>query len=205
LEDSLALDSANPQPTQLDQLPPVITVFGSSRIGRDSPEYDEALLLGKLLAEAGYAVCNGGYSGAMEAVSRGASEAGGRVIGVTVQVLNGLAPNEYISEVVGTSSLLMRLDKLTSLASGYVILQGGIGTLLELALVWNLHLMRVYHDKPIVLLGPAWHRAIESISDQILIRDLDRAALTLVDTPDEAVAALRQHDPKRNPTADWRG
>jgi uncharacterized protein (TIGR00730 family) len=185
--------------------PPVVTVFGSSRIGRDSAEYDEARRLGKLLAEAGYYVCNGGYSGAMEAVSRGAREGGGRAIGVTVQVLDGLAPNEFIDEEVGTSSLLMRLDKLTALASAYVILQGGIGTLLELALVWNLHLMRVYHDKPIILLGPAWRQTIEAASREIMIRDVDLAALTFVDTPEEALAALQRAEPVGPANADWRG
>jgi uncharacterized protein (TIGR00730 family) len=197
--------TADALPTTVAAHPPVITVFGSSRITPESPEYGQARRLGKLLAEAGYHVCNGGYSGAMEGVSRGAREGGGRAIGVTVQVLGGLAPNEFIDEVVGTSSLLMRLDQLTALASGYVILQGGIGTLLEMALVWNLHLMKVYHDKPIVLLGPEWRRTVECFSQQILIRDVDLAALIFVDTPEEALAALQRSMPASSTPSDWRG
>jgi uncharacterized protein (TIGR00730 family) len=200
---SASIDDALP-PTATAQ-PPVVTVFGSSRITRDSPEYEQAQRLGKVLAKAGYYVCNGGYSGAMEGVSRGAREGGGRAIGVTVQVLGGLAPNEFIDEVVGTSSLLMRLDKLTALASAYVILQGGIGTLLELALVWNLHLMKVYDDKPIVLLGPAWRQAVDCFSQHILIRDLDLAALIFVDTPEEVLAALQRSMPVPSAPSDWRG
>ena len=185
---------------------PVVTVFGSSRIERDSPEYQEAYELGRLLAEHGYVVCNGGYSGTMEAVSRGCKEAGGRTIGVTVEVFGRLAPNEYIDEEIGTASLLMRLDRLTAMADAYIVLKGGIGTLLEMALVWNLRLMHVYPDKPIILLGPAWRRAVEALSEQLLIRDIDRSALIFVETPAEALQALRQ--PRAAPGAaalDWRG
>ena len=182
----------------------VVSVFGSSRIQRDGPEYREAHELGRLLAVSGFAVCNGGYSGAMEAVSRGAKEAGGRTIGVTVEVFGKLAPNEFIDEEVGTASLLLRLDKLTDLASAYVVLDGGIGTLLEMALIWNLQLMRVF-DKPIILLGPRWKSAVDCFSQQLMIRAVDLAALTLVDTPAEAVAALEQARSQPQPEGDWRG
>jgi len=167
----------------------VVSVFGSSRIQRDGPEYREAHELGRLLAEHGYAVCSGGYSGTMEAVSRGAKEAGGRTIGVTVEVFGKLAPNEFIDEEVGTASLLLRLDRLTELASAYVVLGGGIGTLLEMALIWNLQLMRVF-DKPIILLGAEWKATVESVSQQLMIRNIDLAALTFVETPRAAVEAL---------------
>ena len=184
---------------------PVVSVFGSSRIPPDGPEYREAYEVGRLLAEAGYAVCNGGYSGTMEAVSRGAKEAGGRTIGITVDVFGGRSPNAYIDEEIGTSTLLLRLDKLTEVADAYVILGGGIGTLLELALVWNLQLMGVF-DKPIVLLGPDWRAAVERLAEHLMIRDLDRAALTFVDTPAQAVGALSGTRPRPgSPGSDWQG
>ena len=62
-----------------------VTVFGSSRATPVDPVYRDARRLGRLLAVAGYAVRSGGYSGVMEAVSRGAAEAGGQAIGVTVE------------------------------------------------------------------------------------------------------------------------
>lgn len=184
----------------------MVTVFGSSRIERDSPEYREAYELGRLLAEHGYVVCNGGYSGTMEAVSRGCKEAGGRTIGVTVEVFGKLAPNEYIDEEIGTASLLMRLDRLTAMADAYIVLKGGIGTLLEMALVWNLRLMHVYPEKPIILLGPAWRRTVEALSEHLLIREIDRRALIFVETPAEALQALRTPHPHVGAgEADWRG
>lgn len=179
-----------PSPSGTEARPPVVTVFGSSRIERDGPEYREAYRLGKLLAENGYIVCNGGYSGSMEAASRGCKDAGGRTIGVTVEVFGDRPPNEFLDEEVGTASLLMRLDKLTALADAYIVLAGGIGTLLEMALVWNLRLMAVYPEKPIILLGEAWKSAIGCFSQHLLIRDIDLAAFTYVATPEDALAAL---------------
>jgi predicted Rossmann-fold nucleotide-binding protein len=114
---------------------------------------------------------------------------------VTVEVFGGLTPNEFLDEEVGTASLILRLEKLTSLAEAYIVLTGGIGTLLEMALVWNLRLMQVSPDKPIILLGRSWKAALSCLSEHLLIRDVDLAALTLADTPEEAVAALERGDP----------
>ncbi|MEJ5198439.1 MAG: DNA-binding protein, partial [Anaerolineae bacterium] len=67
-----------------------IAVFGSSRREEESALYREAYELGRVLAGAGYAVLTGGYNGSMAAVSRGAAEAGGRVIGVTCAIFDPL-------------------------------------------------------------------------------------------------------------------
>jgi uncharacterized protein (TIGR00730 family) len=182
---------SNPQrPTPNPQKPPVVTVFGSSRAEHDSPEYRQAYQLGKLLAEAGYVVCNGGYSGTMEAASRGCKDAGGRTIGVTVEVFAGRLANEFVDEEVGTASLLMRLDKLTALADAFIVLPGGLGTLLEMALVWNLWSLQVYPDKPIILLGPAWKATMECMSQHLMIREIDLAVFTFAERPEDALAAL---------------
>jgi uncharacterized protein (TIGR00725 family) len=184
---------------------PVVTIFGSSRAERDGPEYREAYQLGKLLAEGGYVVCNGGYSGTMEAASRGCKDAGGRTIGVTVDVFGGLAANEFLDEEVGTASLLMRLDKLTALADAFIALGGGIGTLLEMALVWNLCVMQVYPEKPIVLLGAAWKEVVDCFSRQLLIRDIDVAAFTFAEKPEDALLALERERSTPTQAPDWRG
>jgi uncharacterized protein (TIGR00730 family) len=185
--------------------PAVISVFGSSRIALDGPEYREAYEVGRLLAEAGYVVCNGGYSGTMEGVSHGAKEAGGRTIGITVGVFSGRSANPYIDEEIGTEDLLLRLDKLTGVADGYIILGGGIGTLLELALVWNLQVMGVF-NKPIVLLGQDWRAAVERLAEHLMVRDADWEALSFVETPQQAVEALKGTRPRRgSPGSDWQG
>ena len=62
----------------------IVTIFGGSRCGENSPEYQQAKELGGRLAEAGFTICTGGYLGVMEAASRGAREKGGRVFGIVM-------------------------------------------------------------------------------------------------------------------------
>src|SRR5438093_587576 len=115
-----------------------ITVFGGSRVEPGSREYVDAQQLGRALAERGFGVVTGGYNGTMEAVSRGAQEAGGHVVGVTVKVIAEnfqRLPNEYLDQEIQTAALLERIDKLVELGAGYVILPGGSGTLAELGIV----------------------------------------------------------------------
>src|SRR5205809_6087626 len=95
-----------------------ITVFGGSRVEPDSDEYHSAQELGRALAERGFSVVTGGYNGVMEAVSRGAKEAGGQVIGVTVEVIARnfeRAVNEWVDQEIQTTALLERIDKLVEL------------------------------------------------------------------------------------------
>ncbi len=78
-----------------------ITIFGGSQPKPGSPAYAEAYELGKLLALAGHTVLTGGYMGTMEAVSRGANEAGGHVIGVTcadIEAWRGTRANAWVKE-----------------------------------------------------------------------------------------------------------
>jgi uncharacterized protein (TIGR00730 family) len=170
----------------------VISVFGGSRIERGSDEYEQARRLGRLLAEAGFALCNGGYSGTMEAASRGAKEADGRTIGVTVDLFAATPPNDWIDEIENTASLLVRLDKLTLLGDAYVVLRGGVGTLLELALVWNLVLLGASVAKPIVLVGAAWEAVLGALRRELTLREPELSLVTHAPHVDAAVEHLRR-------------
>ncbi|RJP23110.1 MAG: hypothetical protein C4527_20810 [Candidatus Omnitrophota bacterium] len=110
----------------------IIAVFGSSAITQDSPEAARAHRLGRLLAEASFTVCNGGYMGVMEACSRGASEAGGKVIGVTCETFSRRSPNPFLTEEIPCKDLLERIATLMRIADAYLVLDGNIGTLAEL-------------------------------------------------------------------------
>src|SRR5579872_6282890 len=114
-----------------------VTVFGSSLPVGGSAIYSDALRLGKLLAEAGYAICNGGYGGLMEASARGAGEAGGHTIGITCAIWPRPA-NAYIVEEIRTRNFPERLLTLIERGDAYVVLPGGTGTLAELGLVWEM-------------------------------------------------------------------
>ena len=140
-----------------------ITVFGSPRSPEGSPQYEVARELGKSLAAAGFAVVTGGHSGVMEAVSRGASEAGGHVIGVLAHTLTR-TPNKWLKETIVVSSWQERLCQLAELGSGYVVMNGGTGTLVELALVWEMIAKQVIGQRPLVALGEYWRPIVQHLT-----------------------------------------
>lgn len=170
-----------------------ITIFGGSRVERGSDEYTHAQELGRALAQAGLDVITGGYNGVMEAVSRGAHEAGGHVIGVTVDVIARnfeRIPNEFVKQEVRTAALLERIDKLIELGDAFVVLPGGVGTLLELSAVWNLAVLRALQDKPIVIVGSGWHSVLTTMLNELHTIDADLQFLQFADTAENAVALL---------------
>jgi uncharacterized protein (TIGR00730 family) len=170
-----------------------VTVFGGSRVEPDSNEYLSAQELGRALASHGLSVVTGGYNGVMEAVSRGAHEAGGNVVGVTVDVIARnfeRVPNAFLSQEVRTAALLERIDKLVELGDAYVVLPGGAGTLAELGVVWNLALLGALQDKPIVVVGRGWERVLRTMIDELHTIDTDLRWLTFADDVQAAVEML---------------
>jgi uncharacterized protein (TIGR00730 family) len=170
-----------------------ITVFGGSRVAPESDEYAAARELGRALAERGLTVVTGGYNGVMEAVSRGAKELGGHVIGVTVEVIARnfeRLPNAYLDQEVKTVALLERIDKMVELGHAYVVLPGGAGTLAELGIVWNLALLGALHGKPLVVVGNGWRRVLQTMIDELHTIDTDLQFLRLVPDVPAAVEVL---------------
>jgi len=142
----------------------IIAIFGSGRAGSDDSACALAYETGKLLAQAGFVIANGGYGGTMLAAAKGAAEAGGQIIGVTCSAFKRGTANEYISREIVTHSLDERLDTLIKLGQGYVVLPGGTGTLLELAKVWELKNKGfLQQHKPIILIGRFWKSLIDLI------------------------------------------
>jgi uncharacterized protein (TIGR00730 family) len=179
-----------------------ITIFGSSLPHEGSAAYAEARGLGRLLAEGGFAICNGGYGGLMEASARGAREAGGHTIGVTC-VLWASRANPWIVEEIRTHSFLERLTTLIERGDAYLVLPGGTGTLAELALVWEMMnksalAKTVGGRKPLLVMSPYWQPVIECLKQegQLNAKSTRRAPameiVTLVTTVDEAVEYLRK-------------
>jgi uncharacterized protein (TIGR00730 family) len=106
----------------------------------------------------------GGYSGTMEACSRGAHETGGHVVGVTVELFEKRAPvNAFVKERVHTPDLYERLRRLLDRANGFIVLPGSIGTLTELFLTWTLVSVGGRRREPIVLLGEHWEGFVAAL------------------------------------------
>ncbi|MBI3586739.1 MAG: LOG family protein [Ignavibacteriales bacterium] len=170
-----------------------ISVFGSSRPGEGTPEYQQAFEIGKHLARAGFTVCNGGYAGIMEASARGAKETGRTTIGVTVDFFPRPA-NRWIDKEIRAKTMLERLATLVDSADGYVILKGGTGTLLELAYVWEFINKKMIQEKPIVIVGSFWSGVIETLREELLWEGLGDCTkfIQQVETPQECVEFLKK-------------
>lgn len=150
----------------------IVTIFGSGRVSSDSQEYTDAYNLGRLLAQNGFYICNGGYGGTMEATAKGAKLLGGKTIGVLVKTF-GTKSNQFIDEIILTDTLLERLVKLVELGDAYVILPGATGTLLELATIWEFMLKGLMRKKTSIVLGNFWDSVIETINKQLKKEKLD--------------------------------
>jgi uncharacterized protein (TIGR00730 family) len=142
----------------------IVTVFGSSRPRAGEPDYEEALVLGRELAGRGFQVCSGGYAGVMEAVSRGAKEAGGHTIAITSTFFRTRA-NPWVDEEHVASTWQERLFELIRFGQGYVACKGGTGTLVELAVVWEMLNKGVMSGKPFIVLGGFWGPIIERVRE----------------------------------------
>lgn len=142
----------------------IVAVFGSSTLTREEPAWAVAVELGERLARAGYAVMNGGYAGAMEAVSEGAANGGGPVIGVTTALFNHRPANPHLSHREDTTTLLERLDYLVHVAAAFVVLEGSVGTMAELFLTWNLLAVDGRPQAPLVCLGGPYEEFMRAVT-----------------------------------------
>jgi uncharacterized protein (TIGR00725 family) len=169
--------------------PKAVAIFGSSQTQTGSPGWNDAEKAGARFAGAGLGVVTGGYGGTMEAASKGASRAGGTVIGVTAPQLfkKRTEANPYVTEEIEAESLTDRLGVLTRLAHGALVLPGSIGTAAELIVAWNInHIVRRNGGErfPTVAIGEGWGGFWE-----FLTRDLGASGgdIHRADTVDEAV------------------
>ncbi len=175
----------------------IISVFGGSKPRPGAPAYEEARRLGEQLARAGWVVATGGYTGVMEAASRGAAEAGGHVIGVTCNLIEnfgeGYQANAWVKEEIKFASLRDRLNHLVEFCDAAVAMPGGIGTLSEIALTWSLLQTGEIRPKPLILVGSLWRETMVTFlreSGDDYLHPGNEQLLRLVPTPEAAVAAL---------------
>lgn len=141
-----------------------VSVFGGSQPKEGDEAYREAQALGRLLAERGHTILTGGYIGVMEAVSRGAHEAGGHVIGVTCADIERWRPraaNPWVKEEIKRETLVERLHSLIHESDAALAMPGGAGTLTEIALMWNLMIVESLHRRPLILVGRGWQSTFD--------------------------------------------
>ena len=179
---------------------PVISVFGSSAPVPGSPAYEVARQVGYLLAQKGYAVATGAYNGTMAAVSQGASEGGGHVIGVTSERIEAFredgGPNQWVVEEIRFPTLRERLTHLVTVNDGMITLPGGIGTLSEMSLAWSLLQVDEISARPLILLGDMWRDTVEAFAKPEYVSEKHKSLVKWAASPADAVDTLHN---LRNP------
>src|SRR6187455_3328231 len=169
----------------LAELGRAVSVFGSARVHVDDPEYALGMQVGRLLAEAGYAVITGGGPGAMEAANCGACEAGGVSVGLGIELPFESGLNQWVDKGINFRYFFARKTMFVKYSQGFVVLPGGIGTLDELFEALTLVQTHKVTRFPIVLVGVAywsglldWLRDTAMADGKIAQKDLDMLTLT---------------------------
>lgn len=184
---------------------PVVAVFGSSTVREADGAWRDAHSLGGALAQRGLATMTGGYGGAMAAASRGAHDAGGHVIGVTVDLFEHRGPvNPWVRERVHTPDLFERLRYLVDAADGFIAVAGSIGTLSELLLVWTLVSVEGRPPAPIVLMGSQWHAWLELHKGPEFVPARLHGFVQVAETPELAADAVAAGIARARGTRDTR-
>jgi len=176
----------------LADLPPGVSVFGSARSKRDSPEYQLAQEVGAALARAGYTVITGGGPGLMEAANRGAAEADGLSVGLGIELPFEQGLNEWVDLGIEFRYFFARKTMFVKYSEAFVVLPGGFGTLDELFEALTLVQTGKITRFPVVLMGTDywqglidWIRATMVAEGKVGPNDLDLLCLT--DDPAVAV------------------
>jgi uncharacterized protein (TIGR00730 family) len=173
-----------------------ITVFGGSQPKTGEKAYEDALRLGRLLGAEGYTVMTGGYIGTMEAVSRGAMESGGYVIGITcdkIERWRPVSPNHWIHEEKRYPTLRQRLFGLIEDCDAALALPGGIGTLAEISVMWSHLQTQSITERPLILIGPGWSSIMSTFYATLgdYVPDYYRSLLAFTPDVDATIEHLR--------------
>jgi uncharacterized protein (TIGR00730 family) len=174
----------------LSQVGPGVTVFGSARIPRTNPYYKATVELTRALAKNNLAIITGGGPGLMEAANRGAAEAGGRSIGLNIELPHEQHQNPYVNRSLTFHYFFARKLMFVRYARAFVIMPGGFGTLDEMFESLTLIQTHRIHHFPTILVDRAhWQPLLTWIDDTLeddgLIGPEDKELLVTVDTPSE--------------------
>ena len=189
----------------LAELGPAIGVFGSARTPKNSPMWQAGVEIGRGLARAGYAAITGGGPGIMEAVNKGAAQAGGVSVGLGIELPFEQALNKHVTLGINFRYFFARKVMFLKYSKGFIVMPGGFGTFDELFEALTLVQTRKVTSFPIVLFGTSfWTPLLDWIRGAVLadgyISDFDLDLLTITDSVDEAIRWMTEPRPAGNGT-----
>src|SRR5438876_1512165 len=190
----------------LDQIQPErvehyrVSIFGSSRIRRGDPIYEEVKSLSYELARMGVDIVTGGGPGLMEAANSGATEgqieSKARSFGLAIHLPTEEEANPFVNKVFRHRTFFSRLHHFVRLSSAFIVMPGGIGTALELFMVWQLLQVKHMKEHPLILVGTMWPGLIEWMRSTMVERGLvsppDMETVHVVGSAPEAIAIIRE-------------
>jgi uncharacterized protein (TIGR00730 family) len=172
-------------------LGPAVTVFGSARFNEGHPYYQKGVEVGSELAKAGFAVITGGGPGLMEAVNRGAHEAGGISIGCNITLPMEQDPNPYVDESIDFHYFFIRKVMLVKYSCAFIIMPGGLGTLDEMFEAATLIQTGKMGPFPIICVGKDFWKDLTKMLHNLVgagaIGQEEMSFLQYTDSPEEAV------------------
>lgn len=196
---------------KLSQIGPCISIFGSARTKPDHPYYKASEKIASLLVKKGYGVITGGGPGIMEGANKGAFEAGGKSVGLNIQLPFEEFDNKYIDndKNMHFDYFFVRKVMFVKYAQGFVVMPGGLGTFDELFEAYTLVQTKKIKIFPIVLYSKSfWGGLLDWLKETVLEREKnispqDLDLFKLVDTPEEAVQVIedfyKEKDSKLKP------
>ena len=175
----------------------LVSVFGSARTKESDPLYAEARKTGKLLVDAGYGVITGGGPGIMEAASRGAFEAGGKSIGLNIELPMEQNPNQYQTDSLSFRYFFVRKVCFLKYSTAVIVFPGGFGTVDELSEVLTMVQTRKINMIPIIFVGKEfWRDAVQWIDRTLTghgyIAPEDNELYKIVDSAEEGMEYLKE-------------
>ncbi len=182
---------------ELPEVFPAVTVFGSARTQPGSELYETTLKTAQLLVKNGFNVISGGGPGTMEAANKGAAEAGGKSVGLHIQLPNEQAPNPYANVRLEYRYFFIRKVMFVKYAMAYIIMPGGFGTMDELFEAMTLIQTKRIKPFPLVLMGSKFWSGLldwfkETLVKEKTISPSDLNLFNVVDTPEEAVDIIKR-------------
>jgi uncharacterized protein (TIGR00730 family) len=175
-----------------------VTIFGSARVKPDDIYYQKTENLTRLLVQNGFSVITGGGGGIMEAANKGASEAGGKSVGMNIQLPFEQKPNPYANIHLHYKYFFIRKVMFVKYAVAYVILPGGFGTMDELFEALTLIQTKKIKSFPLILMGSEyWRGLLDWLKKNMLlegkISPVDLDLIQVVDEPEEVVKLIKKY------------
>lgn len=189
----------------LKKYPKSVSIFGSARMSPDNPHYRQAQELSEMIvSELEYAVITGGGPGIMEAANRGAKNANGTSLGLTIKLPREQQTNRYVTDEIGFGYFFTRKSMLNFAAEAYVFFPGGFGTFDELFGIITLVQTKKIPPVPIILVGrDFWNPLVAFIKKEMLevhhaISPVDMKLFAVTDNLDNVIEIIR-----KAPVSEW--